>query len=100
MDAIKFTISHANRSSRELTSVEFRILSCFSLSSRWAMRKEELLERIWGDTNVHAKTLHVHFSHLRHKLREIGVDIVHEGKSNFRISSKIEDPVEQSQAPG
>jgi DNA-binding response OmpR family regulator len=85
LDDVRFTISYQGRASRELTSVEFRILACFARHSGRALKKSELLESIWGDTLVHAKTVNVHFSHLRRKLKEIGVDIIHEGKSCFRI---------------
>ena len=85
LDDVRFTVSYLGRSTRELTSVEFRILACFSRHAGRAVKKGDLLDSIWGDTLVHAKTLNVHFSHLRRKLKEIDVDIVHEGKSCFRI---------------
>jgi len=85
IDEVKFTVGYEGRQTRELTSVEFRILACFARYPNRALRKSEVLENIWGDTLVHAKTVNVHFSHLRRKLREIGVDVVHEGKSCFRV---------------
>jgi|GEM_PF-3160014 len=86
LDQVKFTVSFGGLSSRELTSVEFRILACFARTSGKPVKKADLLDSIWGDTLVHTKTINVHFSHLRRKLKEIGVDIVHEGKSFFRIA--------------
>ncbi len=75
--------------------MEFRILACFARSPQRPLRKSELLEKIWGAGEVHAKTINVHFSHLRRKLREIGVDIVHEGKSCFRIAPLSEENIEE-----
>lgn len=96
IDDVKFTAAHGPKVSRELTSVEFRILACFARAPGKALKKRELMEKIWGDTLVHAKTINVHFSHLRRKLKEIGVDIVHEGQSSFRVSpvTTLEDEVE------
>ena len=96
IDDVKFTVAYGSRVSRELTSVEFRILACFARVPGGALKKRDLMTNIWGDTIVHAKTINVHFSHLRRKLKEIGVDIVHEGQSSFRVSpvARIEDEVE------
>ncbi len=54
-----------------LTYVEFEILAALAASPGQVLTREELLERIWGDSAYRdPRTIDVHIRHLREKLEQ------------------------------
>lgn len=56
----------------DLTPVEFRLLSIFIQNPGRVFSREDLLERFWGGKFVVDRTVDVHISSLRKKLRDFG----------------------------
>lgn len=75
LDPVKFKLISSGQESRELTSLEYRILSLFVRNDSLVLKREAIIESIWGGTQVGGKTLNVHFSYLRKKLRPIGLNV-------------------------
>lgn len=55
-----------------LTSKQVQILNLFSESEGRKISREEILEKVWGKTNVRPKTVDVHLYNLRRKIRPYG----------------------------
>ena len=61
----------ANQEPVRLTYVEFEILATLAASPGHVLTREELLERIWGDSAYRdPRTIDVHIRHLREKLEQ------------------------------
>lgn len=68
--------TYRGRESAMLTSKEIRILNCIANSPNTTADRDVILKEVWGKTRVHPKTLDVHLSNMRPKVREIGLDLV------------------------
>lgn len=55
-----------------LTSKQKKLLSLFSSSAQWTVDRDQILDKVWGDTTVHPKTLDVHLYNLRRKIHPYG----------------------------
>ncbi|MGZ3698904.1 MAG: response regulator transcription factor [Bdellovibrionota bacterium] len=75
LDPSTLTICNASRRSMAFTSKEFRILTLMESAPARTISKKEIIEKIWGSSNVSAKILDVHIAKLRTKLAPAGIDI-------------------------
>lgn len=85
LDPVRFRVRFGETDSQELTSLEFRILALFEKNSFSPMRKEVIQEAVWGSAATSAKTLNVHFTYLRRKLRPIGLTIGNAKSGFFQV---------------
>lgn len=60
-----------------LTKKEVDILEIFLKSPEKCARKRELESKVWQNTRVHPKSLHVHLYNLRKKISKYGLSIEH-----------------------
>lgn len=87
LDPVKFCIRLGGEESPELTSLEFRILALFAQNNFQALAKESIQKSVWGNAKTGAKTLNVHFTYLRRKLRPIGLTIGSVKSGLFKVQS-------------
>ncbi|MDP9313079.1 MAG: response regulator transcription factor [Chloroflexota bacterium] len=52
----------------DLTTREYDLLLLFMRHPRQVLRREQILERVWGDTDVDSNAIEVHIARLRDKL--------------------------------
>ena len=76
LDAESHTLKGAGQTTEPLTSKEFRILSVMMDAKEARTHRSEIETRVWRDTYVKQKTLEVHISNIRKKVRKVGIDIV------------------------
>ena len=64
----------AYRNSRriELTTREYELLLLFIRNPRHVLTREQILDRVWGDSNVDSNAIEVHIGRLRDKLEAHG----------------------------
>lgn len=70
-----------------LTSKQKQLLSLFLDSRDRTVTRDDILERVWGRTNVHPKTVDVHLYNLRRKLHTVGYMIRSEGGGRWALLS-------------
>lgn len=82
------TIEHFDLKALQLTNKELKILKTFIDSKNHLVKRDELLNRVWGDVSVSYSTLNVHLTYLRRKLSPMNMSIVavEDGVWEFRQS--------------
>jgi DNA-binding response OmpR family regulator len=66
------------------------MMSLFQASGESEVSRTTILEKIWGNVTVSAKTLDVHLFNLRKKIAEVGLEIVFVQPSSYQLKSKAE----------
>ena len=61
----------------ELKALEYKLLAYLALNNDRTIPKEELFNKVWGDTFVGDNTLNVHIRHLREKIEQNPKDPQH-----------------------
>jgi two-component system, OmpR family, response regulator MprA len=56
----------------DLTTREYELLLLFVQHPRQVLSREQILDRLWGDTNVDSNAIEVHIARLRDKLEAYG----------------------------
>jgi len=75
-----------------LTSKQMQLLNLFMGSSDRCISRADILEKVWGKTNVHPKTVDVHLYNLRRKLHAYGYMIRSDGGGKWSLlSDRIDD---------
>jgi DNA-binding response OmpR family regulator len=90
LDPIKHVLRRNGHSTPALTSKEFQMMSLFQSSGESEVSRTTILEKIWGNVTVSAKTLDVHLFNLRKKIAEVGLEIVFVQPSSYQLKSKAE----------
>jgi len=70
-----------------LTAKQKQLLSLFLESNDRCVTRNDILEKVWGRTNVHPKTVDVHLYNLRRKLHSVGYMIRSEGGGRWALLS-------------
>lgn len=70
------------------TKKELQILSILFDSKDRTASRDELIQKVWGKTQVGSKTLDVHFFNLRKKLSKLGLEIRHISPKTFTLLGK------------
>lgn len=70
-----------------LTSKQIQLLNLFLKSEDRSISRQDILERVWGDTTVHPKTVDVHLYNLRRKLHGYGFLIRSDGGGRWSLMS-------------
>lgn len=71
-----------------LTSKQSQMLSLFMKSPTRSISREDILDKVWGSTTVHPKTVDVHLYNLRRKLNQHGFIIRSEGGGSWTLLSE------------
>lgn len=74
-----------------LTSKQTQLLSLFANSQNRIVNRNDILEKVWGDTTVHPKTVDVHLYNLRRKLHPYGYFIRSEGGGMWSLRRDRKD---------
>jgi|YNPMSStandDraft_1061717.scaffolds.fasta_scaffold02380_1 DNA-binding response OmpR family regulator len=78
---------YVNGEKINLTSAEFKILEKLMSKPGWVISREQLLDYLWGnDKAVIDRTIDVHVTHLRHKLKEAGKLIINERGIGYKLN--------------
>jgi DNA-binding response OmpR family regulator len=72
---------------QNLTAKQKQLLALFLESHDRSITRNDILERVWGSTNVHPKTVDVHLYNLRRKLHSFGYMIRSEGGGRWALLS-------------
>ncbi len=76
-----------------LTSKQMQLLNLFMDSNDRCISRADILEKVWGKTNVHPKTVDVHLYNLRRKLHAYGYMIRSDGGGKWSLlSDRIDEP--------
>ena len=75
---------------KNLTGKEMQLLALFLNSLDRTVQREEILEKAWGGTTVHPKTVDVHLYNLRRKIFPYGFIIKSEGRGRWTLCEKGE----------
>jgi DNA-binding response OmpR family regulator len=79
---------------QNLTSKQMQLLNLFMNSSDRCISRMDILENVWGKTNVHPKTVDVHLYNLRRKLHAYGYLIRSDGGGRWSLlSDRIEEKI-------
>lgn len=70
-----------------LTFKQFQLLNTFMSSPLRRVQRKDLLQKVWGKTNVHPKTIDVHLYNLRRKIGPFGLHIKSEGGGHWALLS-------------
>lgn len=70
-----------------LTSKQIQLLNLFLKSDDRSISRQDILEKVWGDTTVHPKTVDVHLYNLRRKLHGYGFLIRSDGGGRWSLLS-------------
>ncbi|EQC45319.1 response regulator transcription factor [Bacteriovorax sp. Seq25_V] len=70
-----------------LTSKQKQLLGLFLDNPDRVVTRDDILDNVWGDTNVHPKTVDVHLYNLRRKLHDMGYIIRSEGGGKWSLIS-------------
>ncbi len=70
-----------------LTSKQKQLLGLFLDHPDRVVTRDDILDNVWGDTNVHPKTVDVHLYNLRRKLHDMGYIIRSEGGGKWSLIS-------------
>ncbi len=77
-----------------LTAKQIQVLSLFLNSPSRIVNRTDILDKVWGNTTVHPKTVDVHLYNLRRKLHEYGYLIRSEGGGRWiLLSNRVEEPM-------
>lgn len=70
-----------------LTAKELQIYSLFSRAyqKNEAVSRCDLMQEVWGNTNVASKSLDVHLFHLRKKLQVLGIKLDFKGRKGYSL---------------
>jgi DNA-binding response OmpR family regulator len=68
-----------------LTSKQKQLLNLFLEDGDRIVTREDILEKVWGRTNVHPKTVDVHMYNLRRKIHDFGYIIRSEGGGKWSL---------------
>lgn len=68
-----------------LTSKQKQLLNLFLNNPERIVTRDDILDTVWGDTNVHPKTVDVHLYNLRRKLHDLGYIIRSEGGGKWSL---------------
>lgn len=68
-----------------LTSKQVKLMNLFLANKTRVVERKQILEKIWGDTTVHPKTIDVHLYNLRRKLSAYGYLIRSEGGGKWSL---------------
>ena len=72
---------------QNLTAKQKQLLALFLESRDRSITRNDILEKVWGSTNVHPKTVDVHLYNLRRKLHSFGYMIRSEGGGRWALLS-------------
>lgn len=70
-----------------LTSKQIQVLALFLNSPSRVVNRTDILDKVWGNTTVHPKTVDVHLYNLRRKLQDYGYLIRSEGGGRWVLLS-------------
>jgi len=73
------------REVENLTSKQKQLLNLFLSSPDRVVSRDDILDKVWGDTSVHPKTVDVHLYNLRRKLHDHGYIIRSEGGGKWSL---------------
>jgi DNA-binding response OmpR family regulator len=77
---------------QNLTAKQKQLLALFLESRDRSITRNDILEKVWGSTNVHPKTVDVHLYNLRRKLHSFGYMIRSEGGGRWALlSDRVEN---------
>ena len=82
-----FRIENGDESNLSLTSTEFKILVLLTQRLEQVYSREQILDRVWGNTQVSDRTIDSHVGHLRNKLTGLTVMIDTVKNIGFRAIS-------------
>lgn len=68
-----------------LTVKQIQLLNLFLKSEDRSISRQDILEKVWGDTTVHPKTVDVHLYNLRRKLHGYGFLIRSDGGGRWSL---------------
>jgi DNA-binding response OmpR family regulator len=85
IDPLTRCVEHYGKISQPLTSREMQIMSLMQAATQEAIKRSEIITKVWGKTKVTTKCLDVHLSHLRSKMLEIGLEIRLIGNSEYQL---------------
>jgi DNA-binding response OmpR family regulator len=69
----------------ELTAKQAQLVNLFLSNEQRSISRQQILEKVWGDTNVHPKTVDVHLYNLRRKLNAYGFMIRSDGGGRWSL---------------
>ena len=68
-----------------LTGKQVKLVQLFLSNEERIINRSQIMEKVWGDTAVHPKTIDVHLYNLRRKLHPHGYMIKSEGSGTWRL---------------
>ncbi len=71
-----------------LTGKQIQLLSLFVKSPSRSVTRDQIMNRVWGKTVVHPKTIDVHLYNLRRKLQTYGLIIKSDGSGRWSLMSQ------------
>lgn len=74
-----------NNDDLSLTKKEKEILKVFVAANGKPVSRNEIMDVVWKDSNIAAKTLDVHLSSLRRKIQKKGMELVSRGTSVWSL---------------
>ena len=87
IEAVHKSVNLDGNDVENLTAKQKQLLGLFLESHDRSITRNDILERVWGSTNVHPKTVDVHLYNLRRKLHAFGYMIRSEGGGRWALLS-------------
>jgi DNA-binding response OmpR family regulator len=84
-----FHIKDGKEIDLQLTSIEIKILSLLTRRVEQVFSREQILNNVWGDTNITDRTVDSHIAHLRNKI--VGSNVKIDTAKNFGYSLVIKN---------
>lgn len=81
--SIKQNIQIDGKKVEGLTQKQIKLLELFLNNDNREVDRDQILDKVWGDTSVHPKTIDVHLYNLRRKLHPYGYMIKSEGQGRW-----------------
>lgn len=92
-DGVMKTLDLDGTEIKGLTTKQMQLLSLFINSDDRSVTRNDILNKVWRDTNVHPKTVDVHLYNLRRKVHEYGYLIRSDGGGRWSLlPERLDDP--------
>ncbi len=85
LDPIRMEVVFVKGAVASLTAMEFQILSLFREKEIWRISREEVVARVWRSRKIGVKTLEMHLSQLRKKLKPLSLNVSYLGNQEYEL---------------
>ncbi len=85
IDLASLKVAYGDASLHNLTLKELKIIDALAGAKNMTLSRSAIKEKVWGDVQVSQGTLDVHFSHIRPKLRSIGLQLTTRAPDQYQI---------------